>query len=47
MDFSRVGDLIKIGEKAARESLIEIHTSLPLYRRITHLAKRLLKIRGR
>jgi NTE family protein len=47
MDFSRVGDLIKIGEKAARESLIEIHTSLPLYRRITHLAILLLKIRGR
>lgn len=43
MDFSRIGELVKIGEKAARESLKEIHSSLPLYRRISRLAGRFLK----
>jgi NTE family protein len=43
MDFSRIGELVKVGEEAARESLKEIHASLPLYRRITRLARRFLK----
>jgi hypothetical protein len=43
MDFSRIGDLVKIGEKAARESLAKINASLPLYRRITRLAGRFIK----
>ena len=43
MDFSRIGDLVKIGEKDARESLKEIQASLPLYRRITRLAGRFIK----
>lgn len=43
MDFSRISELVKIGEKAARESLKEINASLPLYRRITRLAGRFLK----
>jgi len=44
MDFSRIDDLVKIGEKAAKESLKEIQSSLPLYRRIARLAGRFLKI---
>jgi NTE family protein len=47
MDFSRAGDLVKAGEQAARESLKKIDACLPLYRRITRLAGRFLKIRGR
>jgi NTE family protein len=43
MDFSRAGDLVRIGEKAARESLGKINSSLPLYRRITRLAGQLIK----
>ena len=45
MDFSRIDDLVKMGEKAARESLKEIQASLPLYRRIVRLAGRFIKIR--
>jgi len=45
MDFSRIDDLVKMGEKSARESLKEIQASLPIYRRITHLAGRFIKIR--
>jgi len=45
MDFSRIDDLVKMGEKAARESLKEIQASLPLYRPITRLAGRFTKIR--
>ena len=43
MDFSRAGDLIKMGEQAARESLGKINASLPLYRRITRFAGRFIK----
>jgi NTE family protein len=43
MDFSRAGDLIKIGEQAARESLGKINSSLGLYRRIARLAGRFIK----
>ena len=43
MDFSRAGDLIKIGEEAARDSLAKINDSLPLYRRITRFARRFIK----
>jgi len=45
MDFSRASDLIKVGEDAARESLAKINDSLPLYRRITRFAERLIKRR--
>jgi NTE family protein len=45
MDFSRASDLIKRGEDAARESLGKINASLPLYRRITRFAERLIKRR--
>jgi NTE family protein len=45
MDFTRIGELVKIGEKAARESLAKINASLPLYRRITRLAGRFLKMK--
>jgi len=44
MDFSRAGDLVKIGEEATRESLKKIDAYLPLYRRITRLAGRFIKI---
>jgi NTE family protein len=43
MDFSRAGDLIKMGEEAARDSLAKINDSLPLYRRITGFARRFIK----
>ncbi|KQC11616.1 MAG: hypothetical protein APR62_09450 [Smithella sp. SDB] len=43
MDFTRIGELVKIGEKAVRESLKEIHASLPLYRRLTRLGRRFIK----
>ena len=43
MDFSRGGDLIRIGEEAARESLGKINSSLGLYRRIARLAGRFIK----
>ena len=43
MDFNRAGDLVKIGEEAARESLAKISASLPLYRRIVRLAGRFIK----
>jgi NTE family protein len=45
MDYSRAGDLIKIGEQAARESLAKINVSLPLYRRITRFAERFINRR--
>jgi NTE family protein len=44
MDFNRAGDLVRIGEDATRESLGEISSSLPLYRRISLFAGRFLKI---
>jgi NTE family protein len=44
MDFSRAGDLVRIGEAAARESLGKINSSLPLYRRISRFAGRFIKI---
>jgi NTE family protein len=40
MDFSRAGDLVKIGEQAARESLGRISASLPVLRRIVRQARR-------
>jgi len=40
MDFSRAGDLVRKGEEAAHEALEKIHASLPLYRRVAHLAGR-------
>ncbi|MGA2782515.1 MAG: patatin-like phospholipase family protein [Smithella sp.] len=42
MDFNRAGDLIKMGEEAARDSLAKINASLPLYRRITRFAGRFI-----
>lgn len=42
-DFSRSKDLIKNGEEAARKSLGMINASLPLPRRLTRFARRLLK----
>jgi NTE family protein len=47
MDFSRAGDLIKIGEQAARESLEKINESLPLYRRIVRFTGRFIKGRSK
>ncbi len=43
MDFSRTGDLVKMGEAAARESLGKISSSLPLYRRIARFAGQFIK----
>ena len=43
MDFSRAGDLVKMGEAAARESLGKISSSLPLYRRIARFAGKFIK----
>jgi NTE family protein len=47
MDFNRAGDLIKMGEEAARDSLAKINDSLPLYRRITGFARRFIKRGGK
>jgi NTE family protein len=44
MDFNRSGELVKIGEQAARESLENISAFLPLYRRITRFAGRFIKM---
>lgn len=43
MDFTRAKDLVKAGEDAARESLKKINASLPLYRRVKRLVRRLFK----
>jgi len=43
MDFSRAGDLVRIGEEATRESLGKINSSLPLYRRMVRFAGQLIK----
>ncbi|MCE5210677.1 MAG: patatin-like phospholipase family protein [Deltaproteobacteria bacterium] len=40
MAFNRAGDLVKIGEQAARESLEEISASLPVYRRVVRFTRR-------
>lgn len=40
MAFNRAGDLVKIGEQAARESLEEISASLPVYRRMVRFTRR-------
>jgi len=42
MDFSRSRDLIRCGEEAAREALGKIYASLPLSRRIAHVAGRII-----
>ena len=42
-DFSRSKEMIKIGEDAARFTLKKINASLPLYRRISRFAQRLIK----
>ncbi len=43
MDFDRAGDLVRIGEEAARESLGKINSSLPVYRRIARFAGQFIK----
>ncbi|PKN50886.1 MAG: patatin [Deltaproteobacteria bacterium HGW-Deltaproteobacteria-13] len=43
MDFNRAGDLVKIGEQAARESLGAISSSLPVFRRIVRFAGQFIK----
>ncbi len=43
MDFNRTTSLVEAGEEAARESLDKIRASLPLSRRITRFARRILK----
>jgi NTE family protein len=47
MDFNRAGDLIRMGEEAARDSLAKISASLPFYRRITRFAGRFIKREGK
>lgn len=43
MDFSRASDLIKTGEEAARQSLGQINSSLPLLRRMARFAGKFIK----
>ncbi len=43
MDFSRAGELVRKGEEAARAALKQIDASLPLYRRISRLGRRIFK----
>jgi NTE family protein len=43
MDFGRAGDLVRIGEEAARESLGQINSSLPVFRRMARFAGKFIK----
>jgi len=43
MDFSRAGELVRKGEEATHAALKQIDASLPLYRRISRLGRRIFK----